>query len=291
MRLHQSWYRARVLRVPYGTGPKQSSKAFYGNMLPPEAGERGLNFLTPHIFNVAKRRLAEKKGVIDRFRFLCDLMSVQALYFNLLGPLVDQRELAADFFRLLYPGEVKQLRRIRLAYIPEPAVDLNDPAGFDAFTEYERPDGKLAFIGIRMPGMEDLKARASIQPVFWMWTKREGSPWPEAVWPGLVDPQVNLLWRGHLLQQAMMHRPGSPYAAGQFLFLYHPLDEKSISSAQTYQRLLKPEGHSFSALALDMLVSRWREAATRKLVEEWLEEFVKRYLDFAASDSEMTDAT
>jgi len=33
MRFHQSWYRATVLEVPYGTGPYTTSTTEYGNML------------------------------------------------------------------------------------------------------------------------------------------------------------------------------------------------------------------------------------------------------------------
>ena len=45
MRLHQSWYRARLLKVPFGTGPKKTDEKFYGNMLRKEDGEKGYNFL------------------------------------------------------------------------------------------------------------------------------------------------------------------------------------------------------------------------------------------------------
>lgn len=46
MRLHQSWWRAFRLRVPFGTGPTSGSHRRYGNMLDASSGDAGLNFLS-----------------------------------------------------------------------------------------------------------------------------------------------------------------------------------------------------------------------------------------------------
>jgi len=44
MRLHQSKYWAKLLKVDFGYGPNISSKKRYGNMLKTEDRNRGLNF-------------------------------------------------------------------------------------------------------------------------------------------------------------------------------------------------------------------------------------------------------
>jgi len=62
MRFHQSWYRANVLRMPYGAGPGPQHSGKFGNMLTRKDGARGLNFLTPEIFEVAKSRLNIQKA-------------------------------------------------------------------------------------------------------------------------------------------------------------------------------------------------------------------------------------
>ena len=49
MRFHQSWYRARVLRVPFGHGPRKNSPSMYGNFLTQVDGEQGFNFFTPQL--------------------------------------------------------------------------------------------------------------------------------------------------------------------------------------------------------------------------------------------------
>jgi hypothetical protein len=60
MRRHQSWYRANILRIPWGIGPKATSATQYGNMLTRADGEAGRNFLTPEIADVARARVTEQ---------------------------------------------------------------------------------------------------------------------------------------------------------------------------------------------------------------------------------------
>ena len=46
IRFHQSWYRATVLGVGYGTGPQPHHRCRFGNMLDAEAGAEGAEL--PH---------------------------------------------------------------------------------------------------------------------------------------------------------------------------------------------------------------------------------------------------
>lgn len=65
LRRHQSWYRANVLYLPCGTGPRSNSTSSYGNMLRKADAERGANFLTPQILEVAKQRIAQNIGTVE----------------------------------------------------------------------------------------------------------------------------------------------------------------------------------------------------------------------------------
>jgi hypothetical protein len=171
MRFHQSWYRAEVLKLPYGTGPKINSKTSYGNMLTLEDGEKGRNFLRPHIFEVAKRRVAESKGMVDRFRLFCNMLSSQPMCFNLFGPLVDDAEYATRLFKLLLPGEIERVDKVRLEYSPEPVKEyLNDQTAFDAYVEYTSLDGSNAFIGFETKLTESFSRKICSQPSYWKWT-------------------------------------------------------------------------------------------------------------------------
>ncbi len=85
MRKHQSWYRANVLRLPYGFGPIKNSHSRYGNMLAPEEREVGRNFLTSGIFDVVLERINQGGGAIDPFRLLNNMLSSQPMCFNFLA--------------------------------------------------------------------------------------------------------------------------------------------------------------------------------------------------------------
>ena len=102
MRLHQSWYRKEVLRVPYGTGPNESSSTTYGNMLDAASAERGLNFLSPGIHSLARERIEEGQGAVDPFRLLRNMLTSQAMCFNHFGELALDHGLATALARCLW---------------------------------------------------------------------------------------------------------------------------------------------------------------------------------------------
>lgn len=220
MRFHQSWYRVNKLKVPYGIGPKQKSKTYYGNMLTLADGERGLNFLSGHTFEIAKRRLAVSKGTIDRFRLCCNMLSSQPMCFNLFAPLVDDLELAARLMGVLLPDEIGPVNKVELEYAPEPARNyLNDRTAFDAFVAYTRRDGLPGFVGIETKLTESFSPKVYSSRLYHCWTNDRQSPWPAENLPRLQSKNVNQLWRDHLLAVAMRLAPGSEYASGRFMLV------------------------------------------------------------------------
>jgi hypothetical protein len=287
MRFHQSWYRSNVLKVPYGTGPKPSNTTWFGNMLTYADGERGLNFLAPHIFELAKRRLAIKKGVIDPFRLFCNMLSSQPMCFNLFGPLVDNLELATHLVQALLPDEIQTVSRVQFEYAPEPGRDyLNDRTAFDAFISFIRPDNQPGFIGIETRLVEAFSAKVYNSPRYHHWTEHPLSPWPAEARPRLLSIEVNQLWRDHLLAVAMQLAPGLSFGSGRFLLVYHPLDVECVAALDIYRQLLKPEDRSFIPMPLDILVERWQQSVSTPAEKQWLDNFSLRYLDLQASEVE-----
>ncbi|MFM8320658.1 MAG: PGN_0703 family putative restriction endonuclease [Chloroflexota bacterium] len=288
LRFHQSWYRARRLGVPPGVGPKASSKTILGSMLTrPDGEQHGLNFLTRHIFEVARRRLALKKGAVDPFRLACSLLSPQALCFNLFAPLVDDQELALQLLNAVLPGEVKSVAKVMLEYTPEPVNRfLNELSVFNAFLEYRRADHRASFVGVETRLADPLPGKVFSSPIYERWHAHPGSPWLPGSLPELKTAPLNALWRSHLLATAMNLAPNSRYTAGRLLLLYHPQDAQTAGAVQRYQALLKPDDATFSALPLDRLVERWRAALNSPTAQDWLAAFTLRYLDLEASEAE-----
>lgn len=287
MRFHQSWYRARVLKVPCGTGPNPTSTTSYGNMLRREDGDRGLNFLSPRILSIAKSRLADQRGAVEPFRLLNNMLSSQPMCFNLFGPLVDDLDFAtAAFGALLGPGEVARVTEVTFEYAPEPNSEyLNDRTAFDAFVTYEQPDGGVAFLGIETKLTEPFSQKRYDGPAYRRWVERPDSPWPSEAWNRVADIEHNQLWRDHLLAVALRHHPRSTYTAGRVALVRHPQDRDCAGVVAQYRALLKDPDDSFLDLPLDRVVDVW-QSVLPAACSEWVAGLRLRYLDMDASDAE-----
>ena len=279
----QSWYRSEILNVPYGKGPKANSPNYYGNMLAPEAAEAGANFLTPEIFRVVLARLKMDTGLVERYRLLHNMLSSQPMCFNLFGPMVMDTNLATKLLRTIMPDEVKKVRGVTIEFAPEPRDEmLNDRTAFDAFIDYERTNGKLAFIGVETKLTEPFSQKHYDGPAYRRWMETE----PSVFLPGVgdkVDAVVhNQLWRDHLLVIALQVHPGSPYETGTFMLVRHPEDETCASVAEGYRELLQPKA-SFNDVPLDWLIEKFETTELTKNEREWLMAFRVRYLDLNIS--------
>lgn len=293
MRFHQSWYRAVVLRVPYGTGPDPSSTRELGNMLTRESGAKGLNFLTPEIFKVVKCRLDDPHGTVDKYRLLHNMLSSQPMCFNLFGPLVVDHDFATEFFKLILPDEVKKVVDVKIEYAPEPACEyLDDRTAFDAFVEFIRTDDKYGFVGIETKLTEPFSQKHYDTPTYRRWTGLDDSPWSKESWSRIADISHNQLWRDHLLTVALRHHPKpcihpkSPYACSFLMLVRHPEDEQCTQTVGTYKGLLKPEDNSFLDYPLHKLVDKMELCQQDAHHKSWLAAFRKRYLDIYVSEKE-----
>lgn len=288
MRFHQSWYRARVLRVPCGTGPGPASVVAYGNMLRREDGKRGLNFLSPQVFVAAKQRLRDPRGTIDKFRLLHNLLSSQPLCFNLFGPLAEDPDLATVALRsLLQSDEVKRVTQVLLEYAPEPQDEyLNDRTAFDAFIAFDNADGTSGFIGVEVKLAEPFSQCRYNGGAYRQLTEAADSPWPQESWAHVADIEHNQLWRDHLLALALLRHRRSAYASGRLMLVRHPGDGDCTNVVAGYRRLLKPDDRSLVDVTLDRVLDAWEQAAKGTEHHEWLAALRLRYLDLAASEEE-----
>jgi hypothetical protein len=284
MRLHQSWWRSVVLGLPYGHGPSAASASLYGNMLAASAGAEGKNFLTPEIFEVAKRRLAEGRGALEPFRLLHNLLSSQPMCFNLFGPLVDRPERATRLLRGLVGHEIARVRRVGIEWAPEPAADyLGDRTAFDAVIEYERPDGALALLGIETKLTDSFSQRPYDGELYRRWMRLARSPFrPEAA-AAVALSKHNQLWRNHLLALAARDRGDSPYAAVRSVVVHHPLDADGAHVAGSYREHLVAEDDTFVVWPLDRVVEAF-SAAGQDDESAWLDAFRTRYLALERSE-------
>lgn len=142
----QREYRAEVLKAG-------CSK--YGHWLDDEAAKAGMNFVTPECFEAAKERAARGKGVAERT--FVNMLSSQAMCFNLFTPMAHDLQLATKVLRPFFPS-LKLVREIHFEYTP-PNDIFGDQTGLggvdcDLMIEAEWNDGTRAIITIETKFVE-----------------------------------------------------------------------------------------------------------------------------------------
>ncbi|MDP2310590.1 MAG: hypothetical protein Q8P18_31515 [Pseudomonadota bacterium] len=280
MRLHQSWYRRDVLGVPHGCGPQPGSRSPYGNMLRPEEAARGLNFTSPAAFTVARARLADRRGTVEPFRLLHNLLSSQPMCFNLFGPLALDLDLATRLARASWPW-VGRVTAVHVEHAPEPAAEhLADRTAFDVFLEVDDARGAPGFIGIEAKLTEPFSQKRYDTPAYRRWSEDPAGPWLPSARDALPRVEHNQLWRDHLLAVAMLGHTTSPYTHGRLVVLHHPSDPRCRAVIAGYNALVRP-GHEVAAIDVAQLLSAWRTVAPDA---RWIEESRVRYVDLARSE-------
>jgi hypothetical protein len=131
----QREYRARVLGAHHGR---------YGHLLSQQAAEEGNNFVHPEAHAAARSRQREGKGVAART--FENMLSSQAMCFNIFAPLGSRLEIAADVLRPFIPG-LKNVTAIQIEHTPAGEV-FNDQSALggvdcDLLIEGETTSGRL----------------------------------------------------------------------------------------------------------------------------------------------------
>jgi len=246
-------------------------------MLTEQSAEAGLNFLTPAIFDLAKRRVAAGTGTVESFRLMHNMLGSQPMCFNLFGELALDHELAIRLVRVLWGGHITRITGVHIEWAPMPAAEyLHDRTAFDAFIEYETQDDRAGFIGIETKLSETFSPRRYDQPAYRRWMTLD-SPWRADANSKVAKRERNQLWRDHLLAWSLLRHPESKYAVGELSVVYHPEDHRCRDTVAGYRALLRDET-TFSSFDLAQVVSAWKP-----LAGQWLSQFEQRYLALESS--------
>lgn len=289
MRLHQSWWRAAVLRVECGVGPHATSRNRYGNMLTERDGVRGLNFLTPAIAEFAVRRQQEFPRGIKRHRLLCNMLSSQPMCFNLFGPAaLDEEVGCAIAAACCSKFQLHRCVRVIIEHEPAPrSAFLDDATSFDAFLELEDISGRLGFLAIETKLTEPFSpTRYAIAEGsrYSYWLRHARSPWDATSSTELEAIDINQLFRNHALAVAAAHREDTPYSFGMLGVVRHPGDAACAAAVSRYRHLVRDDGLvPLIDLPLDAIVERLRPVISGTNWAAWLDAFEQRYVDLTGS--------
>lgn len=176
LRLQQAWWRQECLMVPEaghlhpGAVPAGQSDGrrqrrrnpLVSSMLPESVEGFAANLMTDEAVAAylgAREGLTDAPGRLHDDQVRRDLLSSQALSLNLFGHLAQAEPDALLPWVRAYAPDATRVSAIRLEHAPG-AAELGeqplDGAAFDAFVDYDLPDGRHGFVGVEVKYHEDL---------------------------------------------------------------------------------------------------------------------------------------
>lgn len=203
-RLHQSRYRATVLKVEFSE---------YGNRLTEADGRALLNFYDGlGVRQALRKRYPKYSKTRD-----ADLLRSEHIPFNMLAPLDDRPSLAIQVLGCAFGVALAPPFKVRLEWKPSPAhLYLNDRTSFDTYIQGYDELGRTVGVGIEVKytereykikrGTSEWTRVTDPQSTYWVTTRDSG------VFIGggnetLAVDELRQIWRNHLLGLAM-HRLG-----------------------------------------------------------------------------------
>ena len=268
-RLHQSRYRANVLKVGY---------CDYGNRLTDEDAKNLLNYYEGlSVRQALRKRYPAYSKVRD-----ADMLRSEHIPFNLFAPLEQNRQLARRLVQKAFGIPCQGVCEIRFEHAPEPKEDyLDDGTAFDVYIKYlnkqEEPSGigvevKYTEMGYKM-GMTE-RARVEDQnSTYWMLT-RSSKAFLDDANPVLGADSMRQIWRNHLLGLAKVRR--GEIADFTSVILYPSRNPHFQKVIPEYQALLRDDqrGQVLGCTYEDFIAAIGGDTE----VEAWKKYLADRYL-------------
>ena len=263
-RLHQAHWR-EAHGHPIGTQPFIPRPGVdarpVGSRIPLDYGRRtGANFLTEAVREAVRRRSAvvEREQSIDQQRLWADLLSSEALAFNLFGDLAADHRRADRAIQACWPDTPGHVSEVRFLHSPG-RLDpdwLNSLRQFDAAVVLDRGDGTNGIVALDVTYHERLKAETPKPENLWRLREvheRSGVFMP-AAWDRLhVRNDLWSPWLEHLLMLSMLQHPSGAWRWGRYVVV-HPAANVEMADMCARYRALLADDATFGSISVEKLV-------------------------------------
>jgi hypothetical protein len=264
-RYHQAqWREAKGYPIgfqPIAPRPDGRRPRLVGSRLPLEyARETGANFLTDGALAAAKARTSviEPRQSFDHQRLWADLLSSEALAFNLFGDLASNIRGADRAVRTWWPDAPGTVREVRFAHSPgrlDPAY-LNSLRAFDAAFLLDRGDGAEGVVAVDTKYHERSKSEMPKPSNLWRTVKVAETSGIFA--PGSIDAvkgrsELAVMWLEHLLLLSMLQHESKAWGWGRYVVV-HPAGNPDIADLCARYRDLLVDESTFSAVTIEELL-------------------------------------
>lgn len=280
---HARWREAHG--HPIGTQPYAPRRnetrpvRLVGSRVPLAYGhETGASFLTPGALSAARARTSviERNQSFDHQRLWADLLSSEALAFNLFGDLATDLERADRAVHAWWPDVPGRVVEVRFAHSPgrlDPAW-LNSLRAFDAAFVLALDDGSRGIVAVDTNYHERLKTEIPKPENLWRYLEvAEGSG---VFAPGAIDAvkgrsELAVTWLEHLLMLSMLQHPSGEWSWGRYVVV-HPAANPDMADLCTRYRALVADSSTYTSSTLEALLDAGAlpAATTAALRERYL---------------------
>ena len=280
-RLHQSWYRAAVLKLSsWGVTPRGGA---LGSILAPQDAEAGLNLMSEHAHRLYDDRRRTGWG-IDPFRVQSYMTSSQALLINLVGPMLACPGWLRDWLRVVLREEtISEVLRAEVEFAPRTRSNyMNDMTMVDFFVTYRSVKGLESTVfefkyadrfSSRKVEISKNHSYIDLLDSGTLWRSQEA----------LVESRFNQLSRCHALATSVSRRHADPTSTATLVVVATDNDSAALRLLDDYRKeLIDP--HTSSLLTLETAIASAALSAPNVTAEESMHAIWLRYVHFEASD-------
>ena len=264
LRHHQAQWREAhghpIGSQPMAPGPKGGAVRLVGSRLPlAYARETGATFLTAGALDAARARtsIIEPHQSFDHQRLWADLLSSEALAFNLFADLAADLGLADRALHTWWPDAPGTLCEVRFAHSPGrlDRAYLGNLMAFDAAFVLSLRDGTQGIIGLDTKYHERSK-RALPKPNR-LPRYLEVATRSRVFAPGAIDAvsgtHLLVMWLEHLLVLSMLQHSSGPWKWGRYVVV-HPAGNLDFAEACARYRDLLADRSTFSSVTVEDLL-------------------------------------
>jgi len=263
-RYHQAQWREAnghpIGSQPYAPRPGGRTRPV-GSRIPLAYGtETGANFLTTGALEAARARTSviEPHQSFDQQRLWADLLSSEALAFNLFGDLAAEVGRADRAVHTWWPDAPGMVSEIRFAHSPgrlDPAW-LNSLRAFDAAFVLDREDGTHGMVAVDTNYHERVKSETPKPSNLWRTVavaERSGIFATGAIDAVKGRSDLAVMWLEHLLLLSMLQHPSGAWTWGRYVVV-HPAGNRDIVDACARYKELLVDQSTFSSMTIEELL-------------------------------------
>jgi len=246
---------------PIAPRPEGGPARLVGSRLPLAYGrETGATFLTDGALAAARARTSviEPHQSFDHQRLWADLLSSEALAFNLFGDLASDLVRADRAVHAWWPDGPGTVSDVRFANSPgwlDPAY-INSLVHFDAAFVLVIGDGTQGVVGVDVKYHERNKIEEP-KPTN-LWRYREVAERSGIFGPGAIDAvkgrsDLAVMWLEHVLLHSLLQHVSGSWTWGRYVVV-HPAGNADIAdSCERYRQLLADDS-TFSSATIEELL-------------------------------------